>query len=293
MKWINRNDDTSNFEDRRGGGRPKKGLAIGTLGGIAIVVIALLLGEDPQKMLRLAENLSGGSTRGGRTAVSDTKQPKANEAHKVFTLGVFNSCNDVWKELFPKEFGRKYKKPTLVAFTDYTTSGCGEASSAVGPFYCSADTRVYIDLSFFNELATRFKAPGDLAMAYVTAHEVGHHVQHLLGITDKVHAMRGQVSEVEYNKQSVRLELQADFLAGVWAHQAVKQGTIALDMSDLEDALRAAEAIGDDALQRAAQGYVVPDAFTHGTSEQRMRWFRLGYTTGDVKQGDTFAASKL
>lgn len=163
----------------------------------------------------------------------------------------------------------------------------------MGPFYCSGDKKVYIDMSFFKELGERFRAPGDLAMAYVTAHEVGHHVQHLLGVSDKVHQMRRQLSEAEYNKLSVRLELQADFYGGLWAHYANKLGTIRLEVGDLESALSAAKAIGDDALQKAAQGYAVPDSFTHGTSEQRIYWFRLGFTTGDIRRGDTFASSAL
>lgn len=296
MKWINRNDDQSNFEDRRGrsskiGGKK----ALGGIGGIIVVVLALLLGQDPGQMLRMAEGIveTTGSSSTTQSQVVDPSKAKAYEEWKEFTLGVFNSCNDVWSEIFTQELGMTYRKPTLVAFTDQTTSACGGASSAMGPFYCPADTRVYIDLSFFKELAERFRAPGDLAMAYVTAHEVGHHVQHLLGITDKVHSMRGRLSQAEYNQLSVRLELQADFYGGLWAHYAQKMGIIALEQGDIQEALQAATAIGDDALQKAAQGYAVPDSFTHGTSEQRARWFKLGFTTGDVRQGDTFAAKRL
>lgn len=295
MKWINRNDDQSNFEDRRGrSSRPGGKMAIGGIGGIIVVVLALLLGQDPGQMLRMAEGVvetTGSSAP--QSEVVDPAKARAYEEWKEFTLGVFNSCNDVWSDIFTRELGMTYRKPTLVAFTDQTTSACGGASSAMGPFYCPADTRVYIDLSFFKELAERFHAPGDLAMAYVTAHEVGHHVQHLLGITDKVHSMRGRLSEAEYNQLSVRLELQADFYGGLWAHYAQKMGIIALEAGDLEEALQAATAIGDDALQKAAQGYVVPDSFTHGTSEQRARWFRFGFTTGDLRQGDTFATKQL
>lgn len=293
MKWLNRNDDRSNFEDRRGrssGGGSK--FALGGIGGIIVIIIALFLGKDPSQMLQMAEGL-GGTVGGGQTEVVDPAKATAHEEWKDFTLGVFNSCNDVWADIFRNQLGQQYSKPTLVAFTDQTVSGCGGASSAMGPFYCPADTKVYIDLSFFRELAERFRAPGDLAMAYVTAHEVGHHVQHLLGITDRVHGMQGRISQAEYNKLSVRLELQADFYAGLWAHQAAKMGIIALEIGDLDEALRAAEAIGDDAIQRAAQGYTVPDSFTHGTSAQRARWFRLGYTTGDIRQGDTFAARDI
>lgn len=292
MKWLNKNSDQSHFEDRRGrssGGRGK--LALGGIGGIIVVVIALLLGQDPSSMLQIANQVTGGGDT--HSEVVDPAKSGAHEEWKDFTLAVFNSCNDVWATIFQQQLGQSYRKPTLVAFTDQTVSGCGGASSAMGPFYCPADTKVYIDLSFFRELAERFRAPGDLAMAYVTAHEVGHHVQHLLGITDRVHSMRGRISEAEYNKLSVRLELQADFYAGLWAHQAAKMGIIELEIGDLEEALRAAEAIGDDALQKAAQGYTVPDSFTHGTSAQRARWFRLGYTTGDLRQGDTFATDHL
>lgn len=293
MKWLNRNDSTSNFEDRRGrsGGRGGK-LALGGIGGIIMIVIALLMGQDPSQILQqvLSDNMNGGAAQ---TEVVDPEKARAYEEYKDFTLAVFNSCNDVWERVFAEELGQQYRKPTLVAFTDQVTSACGGASSAMGPFYCSGDEKVYIDMSFFRELAERFRAPGDLAMAYVTAHEVGHHVQHLLGVTDKVHSMRGRISEKEYNQLSVRLELQADFYGGLWAHHAAKLGIIQLEDGDLESAMRAAEAIGDDALQKAAQGYAVPDSFTHGSSEQRMYWFRLGFTTGDIKLGDTFAQSKL
>lgn len=291
MKWLNRNDDTSNFEDRRGRSGAGGKLALGGIGSIIVVVIALLLGKDPGSMLQMVGDLAGDGQ--ATEQMIDPEKAKAHEAWKDFTLGVFNSCNDVWADIFTRELGRIYRKPTLVAFTDETTSGCGGASSAMGPFYCGADERVYIDLSFFRELSERFRAPGDLAMAYVTAHEVGHHVQHLLGVTEKIHSLRGQISEVEYNKLSVRLELQADFYGGLWAHYASKMGIIKLEVGDLESALSAAEAIGDDALQKATQGYAVPDSFTHGTSEQRMKWFRLGYITGDIRQGDTFATDRL
>lgn len=290
MKWLNRNDDTSNFEDRRGrsGGGGGK-LALGGIGTIIIVVISLFMGKNPSDLLQLVGGLGGGSGTQTEEVVDPTKA-RAFEAEKEFTLGVFNSCNDVWTDIFANELGKTYRKPTLVAFTDQVQSACGGASSAMGPFYCSGDEKVYIDLSFFKELGERFRAPGDLAQAYVTAHEVGHHVQHLLGTSAKVHRARGQVSEKEYNKLSVRLELQADFYAGLWAYHAHQQGIIQLEEGDLEEALTAAHAIGDDALQKAAQGYAVPDSFTHGSSEQRMYWFKLGYTTGKFQNGDTFSA---
>ena len=194
---------------------------------------------------------------------------------------------DVWNNTF-RQLGRQYRNPTLVLFTDQVQSACGVAGAAVGPFYCPGDEKLYIDLSFFRELKARFRAPGDFAQAYVIAHEVGHHIQHLLGTMDQVDSARRRLREAEANQLSVGLELQADFLAGVWAHHAQKRG--ALEQGDVEEALGAASAIGDDRLQRESQGYVVPDSFTHGTSEQRIGWFRKGLETGDIRQGDTFNA---
>lgn len=285
MRWINGNDDQSNYEDRRG--RRAKRFAGGSIITIIIAVIALFLGKDPGRLFQIADLFIP-----GQETVSDDISAKENEDLKVFSLRVFNSCNDVWTEIFSRELGKTYKKPTFVTFSGETMSGCGGASAATGPFYCPADEKVYIDLNFFHELANRFHAPGDLAMAYVTAHEVGHHVQHLLGTLDKLHSMRGRVSEAEYNRMSVKVELQADFFAGLWANYAQKMNIIALEEGDLESAIRAAEAIGDDTLQKQSQGYVVPDAFTHGTSSQRMYWFKRGFETGDFSAGDTFAELK-
>jgi len=197
----------------------------------------------------------------------------------------------VWNQQFA-QLGANYREPTLVIFSGSDRSACGFASAATGPFYCPADEKVFIDLTFYNQLKRRFRAPGDFAMAYVIAHEVGHHVQKQLGITEQVHNMRGRVSQAEYNDMSVRMELQADFFAGLWAHHAQRMNNI-LEAGDLEEAMRAANAIGDDRLQMESQGYVVPDAFTHGTSEQRMRWFRKGYESGDFDQGDTFRTRNL
>lgn len=295
MKWLRQNDDSSNFEDRRGRGSTGRKAAGGGLLTIIIVAVALLMGKSPGEFLQMADTVTGGMATGGgeTTEQVDPTRAHENEDLKVFTLRVFNSCNEVWGKIFTEEIGKTYQKPNLVVFTDQTTSGCGGASSAMGPFYCPADAKVYIDLNFFHELARRFKAPGELAMAYVTAHEVGHHVQHLLGLTDRVHRMHGKISEAEYNKLSVRLELQADFFGGLWAHYAAKMGIIALEDGDLESAITAAQAIGDDALQKAAHGHTYPDSFTHGTSAQRAKWFRLGYTTGNFKLGDTFSATDL
>ncbi len=215
----------------------------------------------------------------------------AEEERKEFVSVVLGYTEDVWEDLFRK-MNKEYVKPKLELFRDATQSGCGNASSAVGPFYCPADQKVYLDLGFFQELKEKFKAPGDFAEAYVVAHEVGHHVQNLLGISDKVHAAQSRASKAEANELSVRLELQADFLAGVWAHHAQKIKSI-LEVGDVESGLRAATAIGDDRLQMEAQGYVVPDSFTHGTSKQRVRWFTKGLKTGDYSQGDTFNADDL
>ncbi len=204
---------------------------------------------------------------------------------------VLADTEKVWRAQFQR-MGRTYQEPQLVLFSGRVQSACGLASAATGPFYCPGDQKVYVDLDFYRELKERFDAPGDFAQAYVLAHEVGHHVQNLLGITDQVDGMRGRLSEVEFNKVSVRLELQADFLAGMWAHHAQRQWNI-LEAGDLEEALNAASAIGDDRIQRQAQGHVVPDSFTHGSSAQRIRWFRRGLETGDFAQGDTFSARDL
>ena len=208
-----------------------------------------------------------------------------------FVSVVLADTEDVWNKLFA-DAGSNYKEPTLVLFSGAVHSACGSASSATGPFYCPGDEKVYIDLSFYDELQTKFGAPGDFAMAYVVAHEVGHHIQNILGTSNKLDRARGRVSQEEYNQLSVRLELQADFYAGVWAHHAQRMKNI-LEEGDIKEALNAANAIGDDRLQQQSQGRVVPDAFTHGTSAQRMRWFKKGYETGDINQGDTFSASNL
>ena len=278
MKWLRPNDSSANYQDRRGriSGR---GLALGGgIGGIVIVLASLFFGVDLTGLMRVADNVLPGS----QTEQVDPSRVNENEEFKVFTLRVFNSCNDVWTDLFNSELQRSYAAPTLVTFTDQVQSRCGGATSEVGPFYCPADQTVYIDLDFFNLLASRFKAPGDLAMAYVTAHEVGHHVQNLLGISDKLHQQRGRVSQEAYNRASVQLELQADYLAGVWAYHAQRLGIILIEPGDLEDALTAANAIGDDTLQKEAQGYAVPDSFTHGTSAQRMQAFRSGFESGNL-----------
>jgi uncharacterized protein len=283
MLWRGQRQ-SDNVEDRRGLGGG--GLAIGGgLGGIVVLIIALLLGADPRQLL---EQTRGDNPASG-TETSRRAKPQEDEL-KQFSATVLASTEDVWTDIFRQE-GKSYRKPTLVLFTEQVRSACGNAGAAVGPFYCPGDEKLYLDLSFFNELQTRFRAPGDFAQAYVIAHEVGHHVQNLLGTMEKVDAARGRMSEGEANQLSVRLELQADFLAGVWGHYAQQKGI--LEPGDIEEALGAASAVGDDRLQREGQGYVIPDSFTHGTSEQRSRWFRKGLETGDIRQGDTFSVRNL
>ena len=276
MRWRE-GRQSDNVEDRRGIGG--KGLAVGGIGGVVILLVALLLGVDPRTLLS-----GGGSNPGTGTETSRPANPEEDEL-KAQSSAVLASTEDVWDEVF-RQNGQRYRPPKLVLFTGQVESPCGLSSAAVGPFYCPGDQKVYIDLSFYRELKTRFRAPGDFAQAYVIAHEIGHHIQTLLGTMQKVDSMRGRMSERETNDISVRLELQADFYAGVWAHYAQQKGL--LEAGDIEEALNAATAIGDDRLQKETQGYVVPDSFTHGTSEQRMRWFRRGFETGDLKQGDTF-----
>lgn len=287
MQWRGRRE-SSNVEDLRGGGSGggRKTIIGGGLGTIVIIIFALLLGKNPMELLQLVG-------QGQASVQQETSAPNnpADDEAASFVKVVLADCEDVWIEQFRAQ-GMTYQKPTLVLFRNQVRSGCGEASAASGPFYCSADDKIYIDLSFYDVLHSRLNAPGDFAMAYVIAHEVGHHIQHQMGISDKVHEARSRLSETEYNKLSVKLELQADFLAGVWAHHAQQTKQI-LEPGDIEEALNAANAIGDDRLQKQAQGYVVHDGFTHGTSEQRMRWFKKGFDTGDLNQGDTFGANAL
>ena len=281
MLWQGQRE-SENVEDARGsgGGRLVMGGGIGT---VILVVLYLLLGGDPQALFNSQQ------AQLPQSAQVDNQAPR-DEASK-FVAVVLADTEDGWNEVF-RQMGRKYQEPRLVLFTDMIQSGCGFASGATGPFYCPQDRRVYIDLGFFRQLQERLGAGGDFAEAYVIAHEVGHHVQNLLGITERVDAARRRVSESEYNRLSVRLELQADFLAGVWARYADRVKHV-VEAGDIEEAMRAASAVGDDRLQRRSRGYVVPDSFTHGTSEQRVRWFRRGYETGDIRQGDTFNAREL
>jgi uncharacterized protein len=283
MRWRGERQST-NIEDRRGmsGGR---GIAVGGgLGTLVIMILALLFGFDPQTLLQQSPD--------NQPTQVQTSRPQNSEEEelKQFVAVVLAKSEDVWQDVF-RQNGRQYREPTLVLFTDQVRSACGIAGAAVGPFYCPRDEKVYIDLAFYEELRRQFSAPGDFAQAYVVAHEVGHHVQKLLGITDRVDAMTNRMSEAETNQMSVRLELQADFFAGMFARYVQNQGL--LEAGDVEEALRAASAVGDDKIQRRTTGYVVPDSFTHGTSEQRLRWFRRGYETGDMRQGDTFNTTNL
>jgi predicted metalloprotease len=284
MRWQNERR-SENVEDRRGV-RPA-GIAVGGgIGTLILVLVAAYFGADPRQVLNLIQNNQ-------QAAPNQAARPKdpAEEKLADFVKVVLGETEDVWTDLF-RQMNKEYKIPTLVLFNDVVQSACGNANAAVGPFYCPGDEKVYIDLAFYQQLKDRFKAPGEFAEAYVIAHEIGHHVQNLLGISKRVHGQQSGVSKEEANELSVRLELQADFLAGVWAHHLQKNRQI-LEGGDVEDGLRAASAIGDDRLQREAQGYVVPDSFTHGTSKQRVRWFRRGLQTGDFSQGDTFGTEDL
>jgi len=282
MLWQGRRE-SDNVEDARGSGGGGRLVLGGGIGTVILVVLYLVLGGDPQALFNSQQ------AQLPQTAQYDSQAPR-DEASK-FVAVVLANTEDAWNEIF-RQMGREYQEPRLVLFTDMIQSGCGFASGATGPFYCPQDRRVYIDLGFFRELQQRLGAGGDFAEAYVIAHEVGHHVQNLLGISDRVQAMRRRVSEAEYNQLSVRLELQADFLAGVWARYTDRVKHV-VEAGDIEEAMRAAAAVGDDRLQYRSRGYVVPDSFTHGTSEQRVRWFRRGYETADLSQGDTFNARDL
>jgi uncharacterized protein len=278
MLWQGRKG-SSNVEDRRGIGGGGIAVGGGILGVIALLVNFLLGGGDTSQLPIPNQNTP-----------MTSEQKAAQDSMAAFVGVVLKETEDVWNDLLTKA-GQSYREPTLVLFSGSTESGCGFASAASGPFYCPGDQKLYIDLAFYDQLKEQFGAPGDFAMAYVVAHEVGHHIQKLLGISDKMERIRQQVGKEEYNKYSVRLELQADFLAGVWAHYEKGKGI--LEAGDIEEAMNAANQIGDDNLQKQSQGYVVPESFTHGTSAQRMYWFKKGYETGDINQGDTFNATDL
>jgi len=279
MQWSGRRE-SSNVDDRRGVSGGPLAVGGGIVGVIFLLAKFLLGGGEVSDLQQVFPQ--------GQQQEMTTEQKAVDEEWAKFVKVVLADTEDVWDKIFG-DMGSQYQKPTLVLFRGGTQSGCGGASSQSGPFYCPADSKVYIDLSFAQDLKDRFGASGDFPMAYVIAHEIGHHVQHLLGITDKMERLRGQVSETEYNKYSVKLELQADFYAGLWAHYNQKMKNV-LDQKDIEEGLNAASAIGDDNITK---GRVSPDAFTHGTSAQRMYWFKKGFETGDIKQGNTFEASGL
>ena len=299
MKWKGKRQ-SSNVEDRTGQSGSGRGIGgfnpmlIGSLikllfSKTGLVIVGLFLafsfftGNNPLSLL--GQFFTGGNSP-TETSVPYQGSAKENEMAE-FSRVILASTEDVWNGML-----ENYREPTLVLFTGSVSSACGSASSATGPFYCPGDEKLYLDLSFFEDMERKLNAPGDFAQAYVIAHEVGHHIQKLMGITDQVQKLRGEMTKTEYNKYSVRLELQADFLAGVWANRSQRMSQM-MESGDLEEALNAAYAIGDDRLQKQSTGRVVPDSFTHGTSEQRIRWFKKGFSTGDLSQGDTFNANPL
>lgn len=283
MKWRGRRG-SSNIDDRRGA-RRGGGVRVGGLGVVAIIVLGMIFGVDPSFLL--------GMVGGGVSAPPVSQGPnKIDDDAEKFVSVVLADTEDVWGAVFPQEFDRPYAPPVLVLFSGHTQSGCGGASAATGPFYCPADRSVYLDTEFFALLKERLGAGGDFAQAYVIAHEVGHHVQNELGILPKVNRLRADASQTGANELSVRLELQADCLSGVWAREA-DQRFSSVETGDIEEALNAASKIGDDVLQKRSQGYVTPDSFTHGTAEQRMRWFTAGFKDGDIAACDTFSAAAL
>ncbi len=291
MKLTGRREST-NVEDRRGmGGGRKAGLGIG--GIIIVALIAWLSGGDPMTavMQQVQENGGLGSLTGTNTEVNAEQREFTEEEQALakFSTQILAGTEDVWSEIF-RQNGAQYSNPTMVLYTDGTQTACGQGSAAMGPFYCSGDQKLYIDLSFFTTMKQQLGADGDFAYAYVIAHEVGHHVEYLTGTLNKVHSQMAQLPEAEANKLSVRLELLADFYAGVWAHHDNKRFG-SLEDGDIEEAINCAQVIGDDYLQKKARGYAVPESFNHGTSKQRMKWFKLGLQTGDISKGNTFQCS--
>ncbi len=287
MRWQD-SERSKNVDDRRGQTMKKVGGGIG-IGAIIMAVLALFLGGDPMAVLQNAAQSQPAQTQQNQSADLESRP---DYALGEFVKVVLKETEDVWNAQFPAQLGRKYQPPVLVLYDRQTTSACGAASSATGPFYCPGDQKLYIDLSFYQELQTRFGASGDFAMAYIVAHEVAHHIQFLLDITTQVEQQKRRMSKTEGNQMSVRLELQADYLAGVWAHHGQKMKGF-LEEGDLEEAVQAAAAVGDDRIQKKSRGYVVPDSFTHGTSEQRVRWFKKGLLSGKLQDGDTFGTNNL
>ncbi len=280
MLWKGRRG-SSNVQDQRG--LVKKGVVGGGIGTIILVVAIYLLGGDPTQLIQMTQ------LNNSETAIPQQRTAEEEQLAQFVSV-VLAETEEVWSELFRRE-GLRYSYPNLVLYTGSVQSACGFASAATGPFYCPGDQKVYIDLSFCDELQKRFQAPGDFAVAYVIAHEVGHHVQKLLGIHDKLMSLRSRLGERDFNKYLVRFELQADYFAGVWAHYVKRMNL--LEEGDLEEALNAASAVGDDRIQKSTRGYVVPDSFTHGTSEQRKGWFDKGFRSGNMNEGDTFSARNL
>ncbi len=287
MRWEGRSG-SDNIEDRRGNGSGGGGKPI--KGGIGIILVAIVTyfmsGGDLGQVFNAVVNEV--STTQSTTSTSTYKHTAQNKKQAQFVSVVLKDTEDVWSKIFVEQMDKRYQKPKLVLFSGGTTSACGKASTATGPFYCPADQKVYIDLVFFRELESRFNAAGDFAQAYVIAHEVAHHIQYLLGILTKVQKYKQSATKTQANKVQVKVELQADCFAGVWAYHAHKMKNI-LEKGDIDEALNAASQIGDDTLQKKSQGYVVPDSFTHGTSAQRMRWFKIGFNTGEMKRCNTFA----
>ena len=282
---LDNSRQSDNVEDRRASGPRIGGRGTIGIGTIVLALVAMYFGVDPSVVLQMAEGPPVTQQEG------PAARPPANDPQAIFVSKVLGETEDTWSAIFQKDLNRQYVPPKLVLFRGATPTACGTGQSAMGPFYCPGDSKVYIDLAFFDELQNRFKAPGDFAQAYVIAHEVGHHVQHLLGISDQVDNLRRR-NPSQANALSVRMELQADCFAGLWAQRADAARNI-LEGGDVEEALGAATAIGDDRLQKQSQGYVVPDAFTHGSSAQRVRWFKRGLESGSIKQCDTFSASSL
>ncbi|MDR3219654.1 MAG: neutral zinc metallopeptidase [Dysgonamonadaceae bacterium] len=301
MKWTGR-QGSSNVEDRRGqssqgsfgglgrlGGLGNGGKGCGCTGSIGVIIIAIviwLMGGNPLQLIGMLEDAGGGAIFNNTPNQEQAYNSAEEDSLFEFARVVLYDTEEIWTSIF-RQMGKEYRKPTLITYNSYTSSGCGTAQSSTGPFYCPADEKIYLDLSFFKQMDAQFHAPGDFAYAYVIAHEVGHHVQKLLGTLDEINSEMARSNKKRANELSVCLELQADFYAGVWANRESKLFD-ALEPGDIDEALNAASAIGDDRLQKEAQGYTVPDSFTHGTSQQRHDWFYNGYNTGDISKGNTF-----
>lgn len=280
--------ESSNIEDRRGGRMGGKGgLSIGAV--VVVLIVSYLFDLNPSTLMGVAEQVQSGRSSQAAQPIDPANDPQREMVRELSR--VLAKTEDTWQQIF-QSGGAQYREPKLVVFTGSTPTACGTGDTASGPFYCPADEKMYLDLAFFAELERRYRAAGDFARAYVIAHEVGHHIQKLTGVSQKTAKLRQQLSVNDYNKVSVRVELQADCYAGVWAHHAHKAKPF-IEPGDIEEALRAATAIGDDALQRASTGRVVPDSFTHGSSQQRVRWFTTGFETGSLKACDTFSAATV